>query len=296
MAINTRQARRDAEFKRKVYADNYMADFSMLFHNAVSVKDLPNDLPKRYLLRILLTKGGIAYDKETKLYLPFVEKGIDVYGLPQSYDLIGFNGYILSDRKPEDVVILRANDLKYPIEQYLLQQTAKLVEYDLAIEQNLESVKTMTIAEVSDESQLLSLANELQAKRLGATVVVKNKNSMQGAEIKVSKTGAEYLVDKLRQDRKEVLNETLSKIGINVANTDKRERVQNAEIRASQGYALDSLSCLFETFNHDAEIGGLPIRLEGNTALYKQDVLSIEKTKAEINSLEKEEKSNETND
>ena len=295
MVTNTRQARRDAEFKRKVYADNYMADFSMLFHNAVSVKNLPIDLPKRYLLRILLTKGGIAYDKETKLYLPFVEKGIDVYGLPQSYDLIGFNGYILSDRKPEDVVILRANDLKYSIEQYLLQQTAKLVEYDLAIEQNLEAVKTMTIAEVSDESQLLSLANEFQARRLGATVVVKNKNSMQGAEIKVSKTGAEYLVDKLRQDRKEVLNETLSKIGINVANTDKRERVQDAEIRASQGYALDSLTCLIETFNHDAEIGGLSIRLEGNTALFKQDKLSEEKTKAEIISL-KEENNNETND
>lgn len=296
MAINTRDARREAERKRERYKNNYMADFAMLFHNAVVVENLPNDLPKRYLLRILLTKGGIAYDKQTGLYLPFVEKGIDVYGLPQSYDLIGFNGYILSERKPEEVVILRANDLKYSIEEYLLQQVNKLVDYDLAIEQNLEAVKTMTIAEVQDESQVLSLANEIQSRRIGATIVVKNKNAMAGAEIKVSKTGAEYLVDKIRQDRKEVLNETLAKIGINVANVDKRERVQNAEIRASQGYALDSLSCLIQTFNHDAELGELKIRLKGNTSLFLQSELDTEKQKAEIRQLNKEEKSNETND
>ena len=295
MAINTRQARKEAEKKRKLYYDNYMADFCSLFHNAVIVENLPNDLPKRYLLRVLLQKGGIAFDKETKLFLPFVEKGIDVYGLPISYTLIGYNGYVL-DRLPEQVVILRANDLKYPIVEYLDQQIQKLVEYDMAIEQNLEAIKTMTIAEVSDESQLLSLANEVQARRMGATIVVKNKNTMQGAEIKVSSTNAQYLVDKIRQDRKECLNETLSKLGVNFANVDKRERVQGAEIRASQGYALDSLSVLVETFNYDAEIGNLSIRLKGNTSLFKQSELEDEKSKAEINSLEKEEKSNETND
>lgn len=295
MATNTRQARKDAEKKRKLYFDNYMADFCSLFHNAVVVEDLPDDLPKRYLLRILLQKGGIAYDKITKLYLPFVEKGIDVYGLPISYTLIGFNGYVL-DRKPDEVVILRANDLKYPIVVYLEQQIHKLVDYDLAIEQNLEAIKTMTIAEVSDESQLLSIANELQAKRVGATIVVRNKNAMEGTQIKVSSTGAEYLVDKIRQDRKECLNETLSRLGVNFANVDKKERVQGAEIRASQGYALDSLSVLIETFNYDAKLGGLSIRLKGNTSLYKETELEDKKTKAEINSLEKEESPNETND
>ena len=79
-----------------------------------------------------------------------------------------------------------------------------------------------------------------------------------------------------------ILNETLSSVGINIANTDKRERVQEAEIRASQSYALDSLSVLFETFNHDAEIGGLPIRLKGNTSLYKDNVLETKLKEKEL--------------
>jgi len=295
MAINTKQARRDAERKRKLYFDNYMADFCSLFHNAVEVENLPNDLPKRYLLKILLTKGGIAFDKQTNLYLPFVEKGIDVYGLPISYNLIGFNGITL-ERLPEEVVILRANDLLFPIVDYMEQQIEKLVDYDLAIEQNLDAIKTMTIAEVSDESQLLSLANEVQARKIGATVVVKNKNTMQGAEIKVSSTGAQYLVDKLRQDRKECLNETLSKIGINVANVDKKERVQGAEIRASQGYALDSINTLIDTFNYDAKCGNLLLRLKGKTSLFIQNELDLEKQRLENIMLMKGENSNnETN-
>lgn len=272
MAINTRQARKEAEHKRLHYFDNYMARLCFLFNNAVEIENLPNELPKRYLLRVLRNKGAIAFDKETQLFLPFVEKGIDVYGLPLEYTLIGFNGYTVS-RKPEEVVILRANDLRFPIVEYFEQQVEKLVDLDMAIEQNLDAIKTMTIAEVNDESSLLSLTNEYQARRVGATIVYKNKNSMQGSEIKVSSTGAEFLIDKLLEARRNVLNETLSTIGINVANVDKKERVQGEEIRASQGYALDSLQTLIDTFNYDAELGGLKIRLKGKTSLYVQNEL-----------------------
>lgn len=281
MATNTREARKEALKKRDIYYNNYMAQFCILFNESVEIENLPSDLPKRYLLKILRNKGGIAYDKITKLYLPFVEKGIDVYGLPLEYTLIGFNGFVVS-RKPDEVVILRANDLKYPIVEYFSQQIYKLVDLDMAIEQNLDSIKTCSIAEVSDESQLLSLANEYQAKRIGATVIFKNKKALTGSEIKVSKTDAQYLVDKLLENRKKILNETLSSIGINMPNVDKRERVQDNEIRASQGFALDSLNALINTFNHDAEIGGLSIRLKGKTSLFKQDELEMKIKEKEL--------------
>lgn len=287
----TRKEIRSAERKRKAYEDDYRSLFSMLFHNSVSVDDLPKELPKRYLLRVLKNRGAIAYDKQTKLFLPFSREGIDVYGLPKRYILIGYNGLVLT-RNADEVVILRANDLEYSLESYIENQVRKLVDYDIAIEQNLDAIKTMTIAEVGDQSQLLSIENLTNARKIGATLVVVNKKSLTGVELKTSNTGAQYLVDKLRQDRKECMNETLSTIGINVANVDKKERVQDAEIRASQGFALDCISTLVETFNHDAEIGGLKIRLKANTSLYKENELENEKKRAEIEDL----KSSEGND
>lgn len=284
----TRKEIRTAEKKRKAYEDDYRSLFSMLFHNSVLVENLPSGLPKRYLLRVLKNRGAIAYDKTTKLFLPFSREGIDVYGLPKRYILIGYNGLVLT-RNAEDVIILRANDLEYSLENYIENQVAKLVDYDMAIEQNLEAIKTMTIAEVGDQSQLLSIDNLTNARKVGATLIVVNKKSITGIELKTSNTGAQYLVDKLRQDRKECMNETLSTIGINVANVDKKERVQDAEIRASQGFALDCISTLVETFNHDAEIGGLKIRLKANTSLYKENELENEKKKAEIEDLKSSE-------
>ena len=281
MANNTRQAVKEAIRKRQDYENDYRSLFSMLFHNAVIVEKLPEDLPKRYLLRVLKNKGGIAYDKITKVFLPFTRIGIDLYGLPKRYNLIGYDGTVL-ERDASEVVILRANDLEFPLEVYIEHQVSKIVDYDLAIEQNLEAIKTMSFAQVADQNQLLSLVNLQNAKRIGATIAYVNKSAMTGADIKVQQTGAQYLVEKLRQDRKECMNETLSTIGINVANVDKRERVQDAEIRASQGFALDCISTLVETFNHDAKIGGLEIRLKANTSLVEQYELDIEKKKAEI--------------
>lgn len=281
MANNTRNARREAEKKRKVYADNYRNRFAVLFHNSVKVLNA-DDLPKRYLLRVLLEHGGIAYDKQTKLYLRYVRGGIDVYGLPQWYTLIGYNGFTVM-RNADEVVILRANDLKYPLQDYLDQQINKIVDFDMAIEQNLEAIKTMTVAEVQDQNTMLSMANEMDSRRIGATVVFQNKSAMIGNEVKVQSTGAQYLVDKLLEARKEILNETLSALGISVANTDKRERVQSSEIEASLGYGKDCIQTLIDTFNYDAEQGGIPIRLEGNTTL-------IDVIKTSIN--EKEEQNN----
>lgn len=288
--MGTRKEVREALKKRKEYEENYMQRLRLLFHNSIVVENVEEkDLPKRYLFHVLLEKGGIAYDKLTGLYLPFVKQGVDVYGLPQKYTLIGYNGYVVT-RNPDEVVILRANDICEPLELYFLQQTKKLVDIDLAIEQNLDAIKTTTIAEVVDESALLSLENEYKAKRIGATVIFKNAQARANGELKVSQTGAQYLVDKLLEARKEILNETLSTIGIAVANTDKRERVQGLEVLASEGYAVDCINTLIDTFNHDAKSGDLPIRLKGNTSL-------LEQFNAELNEKqnEKGEKENETN-
>ena len=276
---NTKKEYRKAQKKRFEYKNNYLCQFTELYHNSVLVEN-GDDIPKRYLLRTLLHKGGIAYDKETGLYLPYSGVGIDVYGLPTMYNLVGQNGLVLM-RKADEVVILRANDIKYSMYQYFMQQAERVTDIDMSIDQNLEAIKTMSIAYVDDHKQLLSLINEVECRRIGCTIVFENKKSTVGSGIKCESTGAQYLVDKLLEARRQILDETLSSIGISVANTDKRERVQGMEVRASQGLAKDMISTLIDTFNYDAEQGGLPIRLKANTSLMKED--KIMKEEGEIN-------------
>ena len=279
MSNNTRSARREAEFKRTQERQSYIDQFLSMAHNSVRIENLPDDLPKRYLLSTLFKQGQIAYDKQTGLWLRAIGKGIDVYGLPRDWQLFGANGFTVT-RKPDEIVVCRLNDLSAPLLPFIEQQANKLVDIDTALAQNLDSIRTMTIAEVSDQTQMLSLVNEYESRRLGATVVYKNKNAKMPGEtaLKVQSTGAQYLVDRLAEYRNQVFNETLARIGTISANTDKRERVQGLEVMSAQGYAIDSLYIICDTFNYDAELGGLDIRLVPNTSL--QEIMDNTQTNA----------------
>ena len=279
---NTRAARREAEFKRNQERQFYINQFLSMAHNSVQIENLDKDVPKRYLLGTLFKTGQIAYDKQTQLWLRAMGKGIDVYGLPRTWQLFGANGFTV-ERKPEDVVICRLNDLSAPLLPFLEIQSEKLIDIDSALAQNLDAIRTMTIAEVNDETQMLSLVNEYESRRLGATVVYKNKNaSLPGDNtFKVQSTGAQYLIDKLSEYRSKVFDETLARIGTISTNTDKRARVQGLEIQSAQGYALDSLYVMCDTFNYDAELGGLSIRLKPNTSL--QEIILTEESAAAMN-------------
>ena len=276
---NTRAARREAEFKRNQERQFYITQFLSMAHNSVSFENLDDDVPKRYLLGTLFKTGQIAYDKQTKLWLRAIGKGIDVYGLPRTWQLFGANGFTV-ERKPDEIVVCRLNDLSAPLLPFLEIQSEKLIDIDSALAQNLDAIRTMTIAEVNDETQMLSLVNEYESRRLGATVVYKNKNaSLPGDNtFKVQSTGAQYLIDKLSEYRSKVFDETLARIGTISTNTDKRARVQGLEIQSAQGYALDSLYVMCDTFNYDAELGGLSIRLKPNTSL--QEIILTEESAA----------------
>lgn len=265
MAQNSRATRREAIRQNRLYYTMYLRRFIAFAHNAVKFENL-GDTPKRYLMRTLINYGAIAYDKETELYLRFVPIGYDVYGLPTQYTLYGYNGFTVT-RNPDEVVILRVNDIQEPIKPYLDIKVKRIVDYDLAILQNLDAIKTMTIYECSSDAQILSLVNMAESRRLGATAFFKNTNAMGDTGVKVSSTGATYLVDKLLEAKQKEINEVYATLGTAVANTDKRERVQALEVNTSLSYAKDCLMLNCDTFNYDAEYGKLAIRMRPNTSL-----------------------------
>ena len=48
-------------------------------------------------------------------------------------------------------------------------------------------------------------------------------------------------------------------------NTYKKERVQSAEVEASNFYTIDSINTLIDTFNYDSDYGNIDIHLVPNT-------------------------------
>lgn len=276
--MSSKQERKRAEKRRNEIASDYRNRLGLIFENSITFENLPDDLPKRYLSRVLREKGGIAYDKISGLYLPYVRMGIDVYGLPTGYTLVGYDGTVFT-RRAEEVIILRTNPHSVPIQQFLDIQIEKIVEFDISILQNLDAIKTMSVIDVPDIKMLNTLQNLDDSRRIGASVAF--ASSLATKSLNVFSTNAQFFIDKLNEARREIWNDTLAYLGVSTANVDKRERVQSAEIVATEGYSYDCLNILIDTFNYDAEVGGLPIRVRANTIMYKQ--LENEINNAEVN-------------
>lgn len=276
--MSSRQERKRAEKRRNEIASDYRNRLGLIFENSITFENLPTELPKRYLTRVLREKGGIAYDKISGLYLPYVRMGIDVYGLPTGYTLVGYDGTVFT-RRTDEVIILRTNPHSVPVQQFLDIQIEKIVEFDMSIMQNLDAIKTMSVIDVPDIKMLNTLQNLDDSRRIGASVAF--ASSLATKSLNVFSTNAQFFIDKLNEARREIWNDTLAYLGVSTANVDKRERVQSAEIVATEGYSYDCLNILIDTFNYDAEIGGLPIRVRANTIMYEQ--LENEINNAEVN-------------
>lgn len=264
MSGTSRKERRDALKQSRLYYSIWLRRFIAFAHNSVKFENL-GDTPKRYIMKVLINYGAIAYDKQTRLFLRFVQEGYDVYGLPERYTLYGYNGLTLS-RSPDEVVILRINDLQEPIKPYLTLKANRITDFDMAIMQNLEAIKTMTIYECNSDGQALSLVNQAESRRIGATMFFANKNTFKDTNIKVANTGAQYLVDKLQIAKQREINEALSSLGMAVANTDRKERENDLEVNSLLSYSKDCLYLNIDTFNYDAKQGGLDIRMVANTS------------------------------
>jgi hypothetical protein len=264
--MSTKQEINSAEKYRKRVVNMYMSHFLGLLHNALEIENLPDDCPKRYFLRTLFRQGKIAEygSGDDTLYLSASGIGVDIYGLPTQYVLTGYNGFIVTVDK-DDCNILRLNDLEKPIYPYLYIKSELLADFDTAIRQNLEATRTPCVFECKDQATLLSLQNQWKARRVGALVAFNSNSVIENNKLTVHETGAQFYVDKLHEARKEVIDEVYERLGIMTANTDKRERVQSAEVNASVGRVIDNIYVMIDTFNYDAKVSGSKLRMKLNS-------------------------------
>lgn len=280
MASNSKKAREKAEKGRRRLFDSYVNRFNSYFNNSVEVINPPvifngrteEQLPKRYLLNTLREYGAIAYYPKIDMFLRFTKSGINANGLPLTYILYSYDGSIYDEVNANEICILRANDMEYNIEDYIEIQADKLVDIDMAIKQNLEGSKTMSIIKVPNEQSLLTFVNLAESRRVGSSVAYVSKNSgISSDDFEVCGTNVQYICDKLQELRTQIMRETLSNLGFSVSNEDKKERVQTSELTTLNTHGLDAINILVDTFNYDAKYYGLDIRLKANTELAIKD-------------------------
>ena len=209
----------------------------------------------RFLELSLYENGRACFVKdESKGYLALKVNPMDklnVYNLPVKVLAwsIGYNKTYAFD----DIVYIMNNELELPTDQTLSLFAYRLYETERTIDVNLKAQKTPVLIE-GDAKTILTLNNVYMQYSGNTPFIFGNKQFDISNKLNVLKTDAPYLVDKLEIHKHEIWNEALTYLGIDNANTDKKERLITDEVESNNDLISYYLNCFYKTRKHACDL------------------------------------------
>lgn len=196
--------------------------------------DLPDSISPRFIEEALFTQGRAIFfydDKVGHLCLNGSPEGqLNVYGEPLKVRVSGIGGYNRS-LDPGNYVMVRNNYDALNTEQTIRLYAQRLAQAERSIDTNINAQRTPMLL-ICEEKQRLTLKN-VYSQYQGNEPVIYADKSMNPDMIKAVNTQAPYVADKLMLYKRDIWNECMTFLGINNANTDKKERLIVPEVEAN---------------------------------------------------------------
>lgn len=204
-------------------------------------KNLPSTVDPRFLELTLFGDGMCVFFKDDVLgYLALqvaVNGGFNVYRIPVNRRAYAVNGYQAKLDDKNSVIIynnyLHTNS-RLDVEMY----ARRLWDLDRSIDVNAKAQKTPIVIQC-DESQRLTMLN-LYKKYDGNEPFIFGDTALNTGGVKVLKTDAPYVADKLYTLKTQIWNEALTHLGISNINITKKERLITDEVTRNQGSTVAS--------------------------------------------------------
>lgn len=218
---------------------DYFYRLSLIARSLFKWENLPNGIDEKWIEKYLFNEGCCIFYKDDKLGYMVTRMApignLNYYGEPTSVEPIATNYQYTG--KPlfnnENVVIIRNNDEMIPTIPTIQLYSYKLANIDRTIDININNQKIPLIVKCSDK-QKLTLKNVI-AQRNENEFVIFGSKELDLTGIEVLKTESPIVFDKLQIQKNNVYNECMTFLGINNANTDKRERLITNEVNANNG-------------------------------------------------------------
>lgn len=231
---------------------DYYLRLSMLALEAHRWNGLPNSMKEKWIEKFELDEGEcVVYDDfnlgliVTKFTADNRTNDYDDYTVVRP---VGTN--IDSSRKlkvGEDCVIIRNNSMGLPTSYFIKQFAMRLSEVTRAIDINVNAQKTPLLMTGTDKQQ--ATLKQVYAKYDGNEPVIYADKSLNlnPDVLRVISTEAPVVFPQLQDQKQSIWNECLTFLGINNANTDKRERLITDEVKANDVHIDMSAECFLQS-------------------------------------------------
>lgn len=221
-----------AALNMAVFADYYKR-LRLLALSLFEWENLPESMNERFLEQCLYWYGKAAIVNDDNLGIINTKctpsESLNIYGEATEYHCYS-TGYD-ADFPLDDMVYVRNNLEALPTDATIQLFAQRLYEAERTIDVNIKAQKTPVII-LCDEKQRLTMKN-IYMKYDGNEPVIYGKKGLDIDDIKVLRTDAPFVADKLEEYKRNVWSEALSFLGINNVMTEKKERLLTGEVDAN---------------------------------------------------------------
>ena len=214
---------------------DYFYRLSLIALSIFKWENLPNGINERWIEKYLFDIGECMFFKDPILGFRVsksIDKGINIYNEP-----IDLEPESTGLTKPKtykngiDAVLIKNNDLSIPTLPTLQLYAYRLADLTRAQDVNITAQKTPILIITSDR-QKLTMKNVFN-QWSGNEPVIYGDKEMNIDGVKVLKTDAPIVFDKIQIQKHQLWNEVMTFLGVNNANQDKKERLVDDEVQAN---------------------------------------------------------------
>lgn len=240
----------------------------------------------RFLELSLYENGRACFVKDDKLGFLALKVNpsdkLNVYNLPEKVLAwsIGYN----KNYKFDEIVYIMNNIMELPTSQTINLFAYRLYDTERTIDVNRIAQKTPIVFE-GDPKSIVSLKNAFMDYSGNTPVLFSNKDFNINQKINCMKTDAPFLIDKLENHKHQIWNEALTYLGIDNANTDKKERLITDEVESNNELINYYLNCFYKTRKEACDLINKKYNLNIKIKLNK-DVLELLNIDEEIGGIE----------
>lgn len=227
--------------------NDYYKRLYLLATSMFKWEGLPNGIPERFIEETLFNQGICAFIDDPHLGFMVTKcvasNRLNCYNVPLSYNCyaIDYNNVVDTDK----LVLIRNNDIDVPTAYTVQLFAQRLTEVERSIDVNIKTQKTPLLITVP-EKQRLTMEN-LMKKYDGNTPFIWGTKDLDIEAIKAIKTDAPFVADQLMIYKHDLWNEAMSFLGVQNANTDKRERLISDEVNANNQMTMLSVETMLKT-------------------------------------------------
>lgn len=227
--------------------DNKMTFWSY-YHRLVELaisrfewKNLPETVDPRFLELVLLSDGMVVYFDDdiigNVVMRTMISGTLNIYDVPTRRRAYAVNGYS-RDLDESNSVLIYNNYLRLPNVSDIAMYAQRLYDIDQTIDVNAKAQKTPILVQAT-EAERLTMQN-LYKQYSGNQPFIFGTKQLNPEGLRVLKTDAPYVGDRLYELRTNIWNEALTMLGISNVSIQKRERLITDEVTRANGGTIAS--------------------------------------------------------